>query len=107
MEEECAAKGQALLERCLAGCEDVPPQTCEGRCREQARKVLAECVASDAEGYVEIAVRLAQDQGYRAAVEDKIRAASPRLFEDVDAAREHERLFEQMVDEARSRSETQ
>jgi predicted O-linked N-acetylglucosamine transferase (SPINDLY family) len=68
---------------------------------------ITDCVVSDSYEYVEIAVRLAQDEGYRGAVEDKIREASQRLFEDVDAAREHERFFEQMVAEARSRAKTQ
>jgi len=67
---------------------------------------ITECVASDPDEYVEIAVRLAQDEGYRAAVEGRIREASPYLFQDIDAADEHERFFEQMVDEARSKPET-
>ena len=63
---------------------------------------LNDCVAFDPDDYVKIAVRLAQDEGYRAAVEGSIRAASACLFEDIKVAEEHERFFEQMVDEARS-----
>lgn len=63
---------------------------------------ITECVASDMNGYVEIALTLATNADYRARVEERIRAASHRLFEDMEAVREHERLFQKLAEEARS-----
>ena len=54
---------------------------------------VTDCIASDQRQYIEIAVRLGTDRDYRAAVGDKILAASGRLFEDHDALREQERVF--------------
>lgn len=64
---------------------------------------IMECVASDADDYVRIAVALAADADYRASVVEKIREASPRLFEDVEAVRQYERLFEELIEQSRSR----
>ena len=64
---------------------------------------IAECVASDAEDYVRIAVDLASDRDYRESVEQDIREACPRLFEDMEAVREYERIFQVLIEEARAR----
>ncbi len=58
---------------------------------------LNDCVASSAEDYVRLAVRLATEPDYRAYITQRINAASPQLFEDAAAVSEHERLFEQIV----------
>ena len=63
---------------------------------------ITDGVAASPEEYIDMAVGLGSDEDRRAAVVDKIRTASVRLFEDMEAVREHERLFVQMVDEARS-----
>jgi predicted O-linked N-acetylglucosamine transferase (SPINDLY family) len=67
---------------------------------------LTECVASDRDEYIEIAVRLGTDADYRAEITQRIRQANPVLFEDQEAVREHERIFVQLVEEGRSRSIT-
>ena len=64
---------------------------------------ITECVASDGEDYVRIAVDLASDRDYRESVEGDIREASPRLFEDMEAVREYERIFQVLIEEARAR----
>ncbi len=68
-----------------------------------AKMGIAECVAADAEDYVDVAVSLAADRDYRASVEQEIRQASPRLFEDLEAVREVERIFGELIEEPRSR----
>ncbi len=64
---------------------------------------ITECVASDLNEYVDIAVTLATDADYRASVEQRIHESAGRLFEDMDAVREHERLFKKLAEEGRSR----
>lgn len=64
---------------------------------------ITECVASDLNEYVDIAVTLATDADYRTSVEQRIRESAGRLFEDMDAVREHERLFKKLAEEGRSR----
>ncbi len=61
-----------------------------------------DCVASDLRQYVDIALALGTDSKFRAHVEEKIRQASPVLFEDVQAVSEHERIFTALIAEARS-----
>ncbi len=63
---------------------------------------LSDCVASDADDYVEIALRLGTDEDYRAAVVEQIRESAEVLFEDVQAVEEYERIFEQLVGEGQS-----
>jgi protein O-GlcNAc transferase len=70
-----------------------------GCCRKMG---VTDCVASDARQYVALAVRLAVDADFRAAVVAKIRRESGALFTDLQAVSEHERLFNALVDEARS-----
>jgi len=59
-----------------------------------------ERVASDADDYVNKAVRLAADADYRAAVGREIHQAAPWLFEDLEAVREHEQLFLRFIEES-------
>ena len=42
---DCEARGAELLERCLAGCEPVPPPTCEDRCKHAAMETYEKCKA--------------------------------------------------------------
>ena len=63
---------------------------------------LNDCVAKDNDDYVDIAVRLGTDADYRTEVENKIREAGPLLFNDTEAVHEHERIFEELVEKARS-----
>jgi predicted O-linked N-acetylglucosamine transferase (SPINDLY family) len=62
---------------------------------------ISECVASDAQQYVQIAVALGTDAAFRAEVAEKVRRSSPVLFEDLEAVREHQRLFRLLLDGAR------
>jgi len=64
---------------------------------------ITECVASGPDDYVKIAVALGTDADYRASIEEKIRLASPLLFDDMEAVREYERIFQELIDQARSR----
>lgn len=63
---------------------------------------ITECVARDPDDYAAIAVALATDPDRRASVEEKIRQASPVLFEDAEVVREYERLFRELIEESRS-----
>ena len=65
---------------------------------------ISRCIASTAEQYVELALALANDADLRADVVAEIRETSPRLFEDLDAVREHERILTALVEKARSPS---
>ena len=62
---------------------------------------LSECVASDPQEYIDIAVALGTDAAYRSEVSQKIRRASPVLFDDIEAVREHERIFNALIEQAR------
>lgn len=67
------------------------------------RMGTTQCIASDPDDYVHIAVTLAAEPDFRAAAVKEIREASPVLFEDTEAVRECERIFEELIEEARSR----
>ncbi len=67
---------------------------------------LDECVAVDASHYIDMAVRLACDADHRRAVVERIRRASAVLFEDVQAVREHERIFSELIERSHSLSRT-
>lgn len=62
---------------------------------------LGDCVAADAAGYVDTAVRLATDRTWRDAVVTRIRERAPAVFGQVGAARELAAFFRQAVDDAR------
>ncbi len=63
---------------------------------------LSDCVASDPASYIDIALALGADAAYRSEVVEKIRRTSFIIFEDQEAVREHERIFSELVEEARS-----
>ena len=68
------------------------------------RMGIDDCIASDPQQYVDIAVRLAAEADFRATVERKIRAFSPVLFEDMESVRELERVFQELIAKARLRA---
>jgi len=55
---------------------------------------VMDCVAEDAESYVEIALRLGKDRNWREEIRSKIKARAHVLYEDIEAVRELERFFE-------------
>ncbi len=65
---------------------------------------IADCVATTVDEYVERAVRLGTDRDWRSHVEDRIRDTSDVLFESADSIAEYDRIFRQLVDEAKSRN---
>jgi predicted O-linked N-acetylglucosamine transferase (SPINDLY family) len=58
------------------------------------------CVANNAQSYLNIAFRLANDKTWSDKIKDKIRASADILYEDIEAVHELERFFEWAVDEA-------
>lgn len=66
---------------------------------------VMDCVAQDAQQYVELANRLACDTEYRSDVSQRIRAAGDRLFENRAAVREIEEFLARAVTQA-NQSET-
>ncbi len=64
---------------------------------------IAGFVANDAAEYVRMAVALGTDAAHRQAAGREIQAASGELFEDLGAVREYQRIFDQLVEESRSR----
>ncbi|OQY55312.1 MAG: hypothetical protein B6245_19935 [Desulfobacteraceae bacterium 4572_88] len=58
---------------------------------------VLDCVASDAQSYVDIAFRLANDRAWKNQIRDKIRANDDTIFENMEAIRELERFFEKSV----------
>jgi predicted O-linked N-acetylglucosamine transferase (SPINDLY family) len=61
---------------------------------------FAELVASSAEEYARKAVQVATDRDYRKYVTERIAQASDVLFNDLKAASEHERFFEEALSHA-------
>ena len=61
------------------------------------RMDVLDCVASSAERYVELALRLGTDRDYRQSVKEKILKSNAVLFEDLGAVREHEDFFDQAI----------
>lgn len=58
---------------------------------------LGDCIAPDLEAYKDLAVDLGTNPEQRAAFSDRIREASPLLFEDIDSVHEHERIFNSLI----------
>ena len=71
--------GAAHLNRYVLGC--------------YRRMGLMDLVVDSAEDYAARAARLGMDRDYRSSIRSRVAAASPALFEDVTAVREHERFF--------------
>jgi predicted O-linked N-acetylglucosamine transferase (SPINDLY family) len=86
----------------------VPPVALEGD-RQIARYAagclrhigMHELVAKDLASYTEIATRLGMDEVWRSEVSARLRERSGALFENIESVREHERLFDLMVQETR------
>lgn len=57
-----------------------------------------DCIVDSAEQYIGLAVRLADDRSYHASVAERIRAASPVLFEDMDEVRDLESFIQRACD---------
>ncbi len=82
----------------------LPTQLLAGRGALGAYKMMGvmDCVAADAEQYVEIAVRLGTDPDRRAHVSERIRATSHLLFEEDGAVRELEQIILELVQRSRA-----
>ncbi len=63
---------------------------------------VMDCVASTGQEYIDIAVRLGTDAEYRAKIEERIRATSHRLFDNMEAVRELEHVFVELIEKSRS-----
>jgi predicted O-linked N-acetylglucosamine transferase (SPINDLY family) len=59
---------------------------------------IMDCVANNAQSYLDIAYRLANDKTWRDKIKDKIRVNADVLYEDIEAVRELERFFEMSVE---------
>lgn len=66
---------------------------------------VMECVAHDAQSYVDIAYKLGNDMIWRDEVKNKIKVHAGALFEDIEAVRELERFFEYAVNEKKDHEE--
>lgn len=65
------------------------------------RMGMLDCVATSADEYVRIAVKLASDATYRDEISKRIGETKWHLFEDRMAISEHERLFRELVQRSR------
>jgi predicted O-linked N-acetylglucosamine transferase (SPINDLY family) len=63
---------------------------------------IEECVADSPDAYVGKAVDIASDPDYRHDLRERILAAAPMLYEDINPARELEDFFEQAITDARA-----
>ena len=59
---------------------------------------IMDCVASDAQSYIKIAYRLANDATWRDEIAGKIEAKADCLFENIETVHELERFFEMAVE---------
>jgi predicted O-linked N-acetylglucosamine transferase (SPINDLY family) len=64
---------------------------------------VMDCVANNAQSYLKIAYRLANDKIWRDEIREKIKANADVLYKDIEAVRELECFFETAVDEARKK----
>jgi predicted O-linked N-acetylglucosamine transferase (SPINDLY family) len=65
---------------------------------------VMDCVAEDAQSYVDIAFRAANDKTWANEIKAKITSHSDVLFEDIEAVHELERFFERSIKRARERN---
>jgi predicted O-linked N-acetylglucosamine transferase (SPINDLY family) len=56
---------------------------------------LTECIVDDAQAYIDLALRLGNDAGHRAAMKSEILKRNAVLFEDIQVVREFERFFQE------------
>jgi predicted O-linked N-acetylglucosamine transferase (SPINDLY family) len=59
---------------------------------------IMDCIASNAQSYIEIAYRLANDATWRDEIVRKIEANADCLFENIETVHELERFFETAVE---------
>ena len=97
--------GNTSLEAFICG---VPVVTLPGRfLRDRLTLALykqmgiMDCIAKDAQSYIEIAFRLANDKTWRDKIKKNIVDRSGVLYEDIEAVRELEHFFESAVEKAR------
>lgn len=64
------------------------------------RMGITDCIARNADEYVEIAIRLGTDKAYRDEISAKILANNGVLYEDINVVREFERFFIEAVAQA-------
>jgi predicted O-linked N-acetylglucosamine transferase (SPINDLY family) len=57
-----------------------------------------DCVVSSPQEYVDLAVRIASESDYRAAVVERLRERTSVLFEDPGAVSEHERILSEWIE---------
>lgn len=62
------------------------------------------CMAKTLDEYVDIAVAIGTDSLYRSGIEAEIRAASDVIFEDAAVIKEHQRVFELLIEQSRTSS---
>jgi predicted O-linked N-acetylglucosamine transferase (SPINDLY family) len=62
---------------------------------------VMDCVAQDAQSYIDIATRMANDRDWKEEVVEKIRTHARELYEDLEAVHELERFLEWAADEDR------
>jgi predicted O-linked N-acetylglucosamine transferase (SPINDLY family) len=60
---------------------------------------VTDCIVHTPEGYVEQALRLAQDSHYRTDVQTRIREASAALYEDMAMVAEFQQFLRQVVEQ--------
>ena len=65
------------------------------------RMGVMDCVVENAEDYVDLAIRLVNDQSFRASVRSKIAENSGILFDDTSAIDEISDVFETLIRDAR------
>ncbi|MDB5619835.1 hypothetical protein, partial [Tardiphaga sp.] len=58
---------------------------------------VTECVATDAESYAALAVRLVHDVEFRTRIRGEIKARAPRLFDQPGAVREAEAYWDKAL----------
>ncbi len=58
---------------------------------------LSDCVATDRQSFVDLALKLANNKSWNLKIRNKIRERAPALFEDMEAVYELERFFEWSV----------
>lgn len=58
---------------------------------------VMECIVDNAQDYIDLALRLANDDTYRATMKREILKNNPALFEDTQVVREFERFFHEAV----------
>ncbi len=66
---------------------------------------VLDCVASDPQDYVSMAVRLGTDPEYRDTIRSKVLSTSDVLFEDIEAVRQFERFIQHAVQLRRENAE--